>query len=422
MPVVNQDGRDPASWWKPRISYGVIKDGETLRFSRVTRSGQREAFACAIPEWQQSPDFRLRMEKDRQAGAALVAGLEPHRVMLRSLESPLRDKSKSAEIWGTLLDAALPFSLEKCQFCFLPLQSDANEGRRALAVAARMEDLETALAEWQELGLDPDLMVPEPLMISADRVSRRWLGGTRSVFAVWQGDRYIGGGGSLKAAQRDIAFTRFCQSLPDAESIDWRETGPGSESDPADLEQALAGVALHSGSLHANLRANEIMAPPLLKRYAQKQKNLKVALLLVLLMLFLFPLTLRHQLRAYQNLLRSQIATVYTDLTGSPGNAPGQELLLARRYMEDNWGELRKAVTTLSGPTVANTLVEIALQSAAEDLVFSHLEIAAGKLQLHVLGDEVKVKSFCEHLRISGWQIQYEAGSNGAWHIFGEFL
>ena len=422
MPVVNQDARDPASWWKAGVSYGVIKDGTQLRFCRVARAGKSESFVCEIDAWQQAPAFRQRMEKEQAAGAVLFAGLEPHRVMLRRLESPLRDRAKSDEIWGTLLDAALPFPLEKCQVCFLPAESMDSQGRSCLAVAARLEDLKEAMAEWQDLGLTPDALLPEQLMISRDRESSRWLGETRSVFVVWQKGSFLGGGGSLTPAQREIGFARFRQSLPDPESLTLRECGPDAGASHDDLEQALAMAARRPHPLHANLLAHDLGSPALQKRYAKKQQTLKVSLMLLLLMLFLFPLTLRHQLRATQNLLRNDIATAYEELTGSPSNAPGQEMLLARRFMEEQWGPLHRAVSDLSQPAVANTLVEMIRSASEAGLVFSDLEMRPTQLNFHLLGEEAKVETFCNHLRVSGWKVQRLAENNGTWRISGEWL
>lgn len=422
MSVVNADARDPAAWRKAPVSYGVVKDGEILRFCRMGRRGGVESFSCDTQTWQTCPPFRKRLEADQAAGAWLMAGLEPHRVMIRSLTSPLRDETKSSEIWGTLLDAALPFPLEKCQVCFLPDELAGPEGRRCLAVAARLTDLEEAQAEWRALGLEPDALLPEPLMISKDRHCSRWLGGTRSVFALWRDGTYLGGGGSLDPAQRDMGFARFCHSLPDAEALTCRICGPSVTEEPEALEKALAMAGRRPHPLHANLLARPLSAPALQKRYAQKQQTLKVALLLLLMLLFLFPLTLRYQLRVTQDGLRRQIAADYEALTGRPGNAPGQELLLARRYLEDQRGPLSRAVTELSGPGTANTLVEILQTAAAEGLVFSDLSLNPSRLKLHLIGEASGVEKFCETLRMSGWRIQRQADSNGTWQVQGERL
>ncbi|MGA0370014.1 MAG: hypothetical protein ACO3N7_11265, partial [Kiritimatiellia bacterium] len=121
MSVVNADWRDPASWRPAKLSYGFVRDGDSLRVCRREASGKSTFWVCGVAEWQSGSEFRQQLERDLESGAGLAVGIEPHRVMLRRLNSPLRDAGKSAEIWETLLDAAIPFALEKCEVSFLPL-------------------------------------------------------------------------------------------------------------------------------------------------------------------------------------------------------------------------------------------------------------------------------------------------------------
>ena len=420
MPVVSEDARDPASWIRRRTVYGVIKDGEILRFCRMDKSGRPSCFQCSLHEWDRIPDFRTRFEQERASGAGVAVGLEPHRVMLRTLNSPLKDRSKSAEIWGTLLDAAIPFSLEKCQVTFLPMEPQPDGGRRCLAVAARLEDLQDSISEWQGLGIDPDAIFPEELMLSAKDGNVLWLGQTRTLFSVWKEGRYAGGGGALKPELRQKVIARFEQTLPEVGS--WERSGPESESQQNILEQSMARGLQNSSDTRANLRANELAEPGVAKRYARKQKTLKVCLLLFGLLLILFPLILRNQLKAYQNLLRSDISESYQELTGSPSTAPGQEVLLAQRYLEAQWGPQSSSMDTLLSPTLALKLEEI-LQAAKEQKVqLAELDLESDRVDLKGVSDDVHLTSFIFQLRKAGWDIERGPDENGHWHLYGGYV
>lgn len=421
MSVVKTDWMDPASWLKTRVSYGFLKDGETLRFCRTGKASKQSFFQCSVQEWQACPDFRKQLEAERTGGARLIAGLEPHRVMIRSLESPLKDKAKSAEIWGTLLDAAIPFPLEKCQVAFLPAPSLAQEKLRCLAVAARLEDLQEVLSEWQLLGLEPDLIFPEELMIPRQEKNPLWLGQTRTVFCVWKDGIFSGGGGALSPEQRSRQLARFSQSInPDTGAPEWHECGPGTDSEPCILEQNLAIAGLKTGVLHANLRAEPLAAPELLKIYERKKKTLKTALLIFLMLLFFFPLLLRQQLRVYQTFLRSEIDSVYQRYTGQRSNAPGQEMLLANRYQKENWAPLWSKVQELSRPAVSTAFLEISLAAQNSGVVFTRVDLGASRLDLHLLGSEENVTSFITRLHNSGWVLKRAPGVDGTWHVQGE--
>ncbi|MDF3129925.1 hypothetical protein P0Y35_12025 [Kiritimatiellaeota bacterium B1221] len=420
MPVVNADWRDPVSWAKPRVSYGMVKDGDVLRACRISKSGKKTFMQCKGSAWGENKGFRPRFEKERQSGALLAVGVEPHRVMLRNLESPLKDKSKSTEIWGTLLDAAIPFSLEKCQVAFLPAAENADGNLRCLAVAARLQDLEDLLAEWHAWGVEPDLIFPEELMFSGQPGDHLWKGETRSVFSIWKEGGYVEGGGALKYAQRSKVLARYEQSRsPDAEPLSWQSVGPDAGREPGWLEQALATNASRPDVSHANLLAEPLAAPALLLRYQKKRKTLKAALLIFLFLLVIFPLFLRQHLRANQKAIRSEIASAYQQYTGSVSVAPGQEVLLAKRYRDEKWNHLWESVQNLSQPKVANLLVELTAVAQEKGLTFLQISLRNDAMELQVIGSEEALETYKNYLNVSGWTLKITPGEEGAWSISG---
>ncbi|WFB37364.1 hypothetical protein P3T73_06270 [Kiritimatiellota bacterium B12222] len=417
MPLVNDDWRDPVTWLRTKIVYAVLKDGPQLRFCRATRSGQLDFFLCREDRWAEDSEFKKRLLKERKAGALLVTGLAPHQVMIRPLTSPLKDKAKSAEIWGTLLDAAIPFSLEKCHYAFLPQQKSTQEGLSCLAVAARVEDLESHVADWAALDLEPDLAFAEELVLPRAQGNPLWKGGTRTVFSAWDEDRFIGGGGALKPELREKVLARFTHAQ--TEELHWHELGPASGNEENILEQALCMAVLRSGSGHANLLAQELASKKLHTKFTGKSKTLKVGVLLALLLLFLVPLTLRHQLRAYQRFLTSEIAETYTQITGGRSNAPGQEVRLAERYLDAEWSELWTPVERLTQASTSLLFIELAFAAEENGVVFSSIDLQKGLMTLTLLGTEEQVNAFAIHLQISGWEVELGVLNNGTWKLKG---
>lgn len=419
MPVVNDDWRDPASWVKPSVSYGAVKDGNNLRFCRKSKTGQPKYFACTLSEWAAMPAFRQRLEKENRKGAWVAVGLEPHRVMIRHLESPLKDRAKTTEIWGTLLDAAIPFSIEKCLFTFLPAASADKDRFRCLAVAARIEDVQYVISEWKALDICPDLIMPEQLLLPETFQNALWLGNARTLFASWNAEGFQGGGGSLKRDQRERVLARYIQSRESTDKeLVWKECGPEASEDQNILEEALACSAFTCKPNHANLLANEWASPSLLQKQRKKTGNLVKGLVAIILLLMLIPPTLRLTLRSYQKKIRAEISSTYTELTGSRTN--GAEVLLAQRYLETKWGPLWDPARKLSEPRVSMSFVEMSQAAREFDLVFTRVEMTDRSFVLNVLGTEDRVNRFSEHYSTSGWKVSVETGSDDQWLLRGE--
>ena len=104
-------------------------------------------------------------------GAVVVGCLSVRESFTRWLEAPFPASNKAQKVFPTLLDVRLPFALEDCVYCFLnvsrahpknPLEKNTT---RALAVAARLADVEKKLESFKALGIDPVVLDHEGLAL-----------------------------------------------------------------------------------------------------------------------------------------------------------------------------------------------------------------------------------------------------------------
>lgn len=392
MPLVSRDEQQPARWWPARVAWAFVRDGNRLLACRRTRS-TTEILDAPLKALGTAPWFaRFRRESTR--GARVVAGLEPHRVLLRELESPLRNPRKSSEIWPSLLDATLPFPLEDCRVAFLAPRPRPEGGLRCLAVAARENDLRAAIREWEALGIHPDLLLPEaPLLGDAPAV---WQGSSRAVFSARREDRLLGAGGSLDPATRSAARVRFFAA--------WGIDTP-AELDPAHLPATLALAALRPLHGAVNLRAGSLASPAFASRLHRARRTLRVALLLLGVLFLTGPHLLVRQIRADRLAALARAATAYQALTGQPSPAPGQERLLARRFLEEQAGPLRETAAALALPRLTPRLADLVAFAQLTGVLLHRVHLYDDRLDLHFQAPEDARAAFLRRLSEAGWAL-----------------
>jgi hypothetical protein len=81
------------------------------------------------------------------------------------VDVPLRAYGKAVRVLPSVLDVELPFPIEECVHGFLAVGRTAENKTRALAVAARNAHIESALARWRGVGLDPAALDYEGLAL-----------------------------------------------------------------------------------------------------------------------------------------------------------------------------------------------------------------------------------------------------------------
>lgn len=272
------------------------------------------------------------------------------------------------------------------------------------------------------MGIDPDVLLPEALLLPGASGCPIWMGVNRSVSVAWNGDHFLGASAAVKRDQRELALTRFQQtwkeSYPD---VNWVSVGPEGSDGQADvLETALCRSCFESSPFHVNLRAGSFAAKGLQATHRKFRSSLKGSLLVLVLLLVLWPFGVRFQLRRFNSRLRQEIATTFESFTGVPVAAPGQEVLLAQRFLEDGWNKEWGLASSLLLPEVSEGFARASRLIAERDLILSRIQWMPEQFELNVLGEEAQTKSLVEALGSeAGWTVTYVPEANGTWRISG---
>jgi hypothetical protein len=418
MPVVNEDWLDPSSWAGGGVSWGVIRDGDTLRFARAVRNGSVEEYHVPVSEWLQGCSLRSRVNGETEKGGRLVAGLSPARVMLRALHSPIADPQKSSEIWPSLLDAALPFALEDCMVAFGEALPAEEGGLRCLAAAIRLEDLEAECGAWRELGLDPDSLVPEALVIAEGTPGVKvWTGTGRSVFVHWSEKGFSACGGAKDPSRDGKTLTRFLAAFPENASLEW--VGPEGDDHEDLLERGLALAGLGQGGPIMNLRAEPLAHPALSRRARVLRSRLMVLCAGLGLLAAAMPLLLRSMVNRHFDLAQERMAEEYRRVTGMP-IPPGPQRLHMERWIDQEWGGIREASEQIFSPGVRAGMGEVLSVSSRLGLTVREWMQDRDRLRMIFSADRGVAERMVLQLGDFGWRGELEDLGEGTWLYRGE--
>lgn len=411
MSVVNQDWRNPAAWAPSDLIWSVVRDGERLHLARRARSGG-DPIAVSARDFQNGAEPAKSLRNDLRTGALLVAGLDPTVVVLRTLRSPLKELDKSAELWPGLLDASLPFPLEDCMVVFSPPRAHPDGGWICDAYAARRVDLEAELGRWEALGLHPDLMLPEAGLFTGETGLFLWRGEERGLAFHRNPD---GDAACMPLRGEGPAFQRFCL---------------GRKVEAAEAQTLAAGElavrlsdAVRSGNARClNLRADELAAPKLKQRHARQQGLVKSLALLLATAALLLPTGITRLYRTRQAVEQTRIRSTFRDLTGQAVSAPGQERLLAERWLEDEGGAAAAALESLRAPGASLRLGDVLRACQLTGAQVREIRVDGQGLELEVLGPESTARGLEERLRpLTGRLARVAASEDGSiWRFRGE--
>lgn len=416
MPVVSSDWMWPSDWLHARVARGVVRDGDTLRLARLTPGGKPETQQVAVSEWRKGHPQRDRLEREVKKGAVLVAGLPPHRLLSRRLVSPLRDARKANEIWPTLFDAAIPYPLEQCRVAFLPLGRD-GEGSACLAAGIRDSDVDEVLAEWAELGLAPDLLIPEPLALCGPGVSRVWLGTSRTVWSLWDHGTFRGLGGARVRESHDKTFARQRAAL----EVDTAPptVGPDADVEPEILEIQLARCARRPDPYAVNL-LTEAQAPLRIRnRWDRAQRRVRGLGGFTLLLLFLLPLFLPHLVWMRAEQTERELLRTFEEMTGRAPPPAGQVAVRARQILESGRERFRQTLDTLESPRVSMDLAELLERARARGILLEAVEVREDRFRVLAKGDSEDVSAWAGELSLSGWTCGEPQEEDQGWTVEG---
>lgn len=418
MPVVNPDLQDPAVWADVSVAWGGIRDGDTLRFARMARGTSIQVFMVQLSDWQEGCKVRSLLLEDLDRGARLTAGLPPSRVMLRTLISPLSDPHKSAEIWPGLLDAVLPFPLESCIVAFGESRPRADGGLSCLAAAIRLEDLEAECRLWADLGLDPECLVPEALMLGGEWPGVSvWIGTGRAVFVARDDEGFSASGGAKDPSREGKTLRRFLDAMPGEAGPVW--LGPGGDDAGNVLEEALArsGLGL-PGARMMNLRADPMAHPGLLRRARRTRRTLLALAALLLGLSVGLPMLLRAVMQHHQQESRLRMSALYQSVTGEQSPF-GQERLLLERWIDREWGAVRAASDRIFATGIRPDMSQVLALCSRLDLPVRSWSQDAEGLRLSFAADRPGAERLAMELGHFGWQGELTELEAGGWRFNG---
>jgi hypothetical protein len=373
----------------------------------------------SLEEWNsETCPVRDRVGRLLKKGTLLSVGLSPDRGLVRECISPLSDPGKSAEIWPSLLESTLPFPLEDCEVAFLPPEPVPDGGSRCLAAAARTRDVETALSEWRELGLSPDLMIPEVLLCSEPRTSTLWTGHSRCIYTAWHEGRFLGAGGGQGVPPESKAFSRFKTTwTAEVPGLEWTTLGPAAGQQEPLLEQNAANALFRNPSSFINLLSAGAGSGRLTACLRRKQRSLCLLGVAVLVLLTVLPLGVRSSLRSSRQALQDEIELEYYRLTGEETPARGQELLLATRFVEDTMEASVSAQREISGPHLSSRLVRILKACRAADVVVTGLQGDPFSVTVNLLAGEEELRQVRDRMIAQGDEVTLSPAEQGAWRM-----
>ena len=222
---------------------GVEIDGDTLRVVRGRRRQGRFT-------WNVVTADDSTVAKELQSGRAAVAGhVSPRESLARWLDVPYASAHKADLVLPTLLDIQLPFPLEQCLFVFPSRSRTEGNAIRALAVVARLTEIEQriesysahkadithidheGLALWSQVLQDgpPQIDDANCLRILVHLASERW------TVVLGRGHNFLAAHGVTPGDEAHIRRLIHTQVEDGSPQVLWLWSGPGA-ADVATVE------------------------------------------------------------------------------------------------------------------------------------------------------------------------------------------
>jgi hypothetical protein len=392
--------------------------------------------------------------------AFVAASLATHETFVRRLAVPLASADRARKVLPSLLDVQLPFPIEKCVYDF-PETAAAGGQTEALAVAARIEDVEAALGRMKTAGFDPLALDHEALALWAqaqeelpatDRSPRAilYIGHDRCALVVGEGSRFLAahgirqGAGDLKDEALQGFVARLNQQLrvnlreaADA-AFAWALVGPGIDMpgqadamrralqrpegtiflkfrEPGQfLARALAARALRAGPLSCNLRSGALEHPAVVagRRSAAVRAArwcLAAGLALCALNIGWLMLIKSRDAQAQETLTRLAV-----ELSGLSKVPRGQEVILTQRALDERNERLAPFVEMLA-PSATRLVGELLEASIARGVRMTSLSLSRQTVELSGAAPSWEAaEAMSGPLRNHGWRVDLARGEAGA--------
>lgn len=281
-----------------RACYGICADGDGLIAVRADKSMGRIVCKRVDPA-----DPAVREEVSR--GSLPVAGcLSVRESFARLLTAPFPSLRKARQVLPSLLDIQLPFPLEDCAYVFLPAARSQDMNFQALAVAARLADINARLEACKAHGFDPAVLDQEGIALWTQGLLEAppAVAGPRVlVYAATERATVVAGNGkdflaahSVRADVAGISRVLQAQFGDGARQFEWLWAGPAAAGAAAlrtdlagrwpgrvtvlkepetFLARAVATRALSPGPLRCDLRTGSLIHPAIEARARAQWRN-----------------------------------------------------------------------------------------------------------------------------------------------------
>lgn len=418
MPVVTKDELWPAPWMGARICWSLVQDGPTFRVCRLQGGKAVETWQVAEQDWAEGAALRDRMIREQEKGGIVVAGLPPHQFFLRPLSSPLTGGRKTREVWPSLLDAAIPYPVDQCVVGFLPVSIE-GAGSACLAVGIRQVEVEEVLADWKVKGVDPDLLVPEPMALFSDAGCQVWLGKERTVWSFWQEGRFLSAGGARTRDQREKRLSRQQAALKLQESLSF--SGPDADAQPELLERRLAVAGYQADPWMINLRTGASISPRLQDRRTGLHKRNRGWAILCLALLMMFPVGISMRMQRKVRMQEHSVQEVYRRIRPQTAMPSASQIpLLWNRFKQDGLQLQEGGEEDWKTPRVTRALNNLLSAAYDAEVNVSGLDLSTNRMTIELRGEQAKVEKLRDALQALGWVCTPPTGDADVWTLSGE--
>jgi len=424
--------------------YGVDRQGKDLVVVLAERSRGRVTCTTVSSD---DPAFADGI----QNGIACVGCLSSRESFTRWVEAPFASLSRARKVFPTILDIQLPFALEDCVYCFLGAETTREKTTRALAVAARVTDVERKLELLGDAGIDPVALDQEGLALWTQ--SLRELPGTDSGPGSARVIIYMGpghwtavigqGGGFLSAHSVKPGDTgrigRLLQARlkPEVEgqklTVRWAWTGPGAgdsrlvsdlearlsvdwpgssvvHTEPgAFLARALASRAMVPGTLRCNLRGGTFTHPEIVRK--SRRQTIKTAVLFLTAGALVCGVNLaaRELARKKEARIDRAFGVLVNELAGYDVRAKGEHALKIASERVNKRVDLLNPFLGAFEPRITGAVASIMEIGKQHDLRYEVLSVSRNRVVISgTAGDWNTCAALSAYLRNAGFLVELD--------------
>jgi len=417
--------------------YGVdMQAGKPVVVRAERNRGRVNCFTVSVND----PSFLNGL----QNGKAVVAGcLSAGESFSCWLESPFLSYRKALKVLPTLLDVQLPFALEECVYGFVEMAQKSPVGRndetpkepapagntgamRALAVAARMEDVQKKMESFAVFGLDPVTFDYEGLALwtqsfaeapsvagAGDNVFRVviYLGMERSTMVIGRGMEFISAHNISRGQNSAAQISRLLKAQLKPEpgrsaDIRWMWAGPGAgdaglvgklqeslrsewpgpsvvhDKPETFLARAVATRALTAGPLRCNLRTGPFVHPFITSRVEKETVRTALIYLAAGLLMCAVNLAWNTMVSRKELALETATSSLADKLAGYHVAAKGEGRVKVVRDALSPRKEMLKPFLRNFEPSLMEVIGAITDLAKKNDLHYESLSISREKVNI----------------------------------------